>query len=267
MNPRTWVLLAVGAVLALEGGCAEPRQSGKQAAGAVYGCRVVHAYPHDPGAFTEGLIYRDGELLESTGLYGRSSLRRVKLETGEVLQSRSIAAQHFGEGLTDWDGRLIQLTLNSGFGFVYDLNTFAVVDTFGYSGAGWGLTHDRSQLIMSDGTPTLRFLDPVTFRETGHVTVMDGGVPVANLNELEYVKGEVYANVWQTDFIARIAPKSGRVTGWINLASLRALAGGDSADVLNGIAYDTHSDRLFVTGKLWPKLFEIQLVRAERISK
>ncbi len=227
-----------------------------------YGYRVVHVYPHDRSAFTEGLFYLDGFLYESTGLEGRSAIRKERLETGEVVQSRSIAPEYFGEGIVAWKGRLIELTWKSQVGFIYDLATLAPFADFHYPGEGWALTRDDHRLIMSDGTPELRFLDPDTLKELGRVTVTDEGRPVANLNELEFVKGEVYANIWQTDLIARIDPKTGHVVGWIDLSGL--LSDQDRAaapvDVLNGIAYDAAHDRLFVTGKLWPKLFEIKLV-------
>jgi glutaminyl-peptide cyclotransferase len=233
-----------------------------QAATGVYGYEVVHSYPHDPEAFTQGLIYLDGFLYESTGLNGKSSVRKVKLETGEVLQRRDVDARYFAEGLTEWQGTLVQLTWQTRIGFVYELATFAPKKTFGYLGEGWGLTHDATRLIMSDGTATLRFLDPATLTETGRVAVTDRNQPVTRLNELEFIKGEVYANVWGTDSIVRIAPETGQVTGWINLAGILPTADRTpGADVLNGIAYDSQRDRLFVTGKQWSKLFEIRLVR------
>jgi glutamine cyclotransferase len=233
-----------------------------QAATAVYGYEVVRTYPHDPEAFTQGLIYLDGFLYESTGLNGKSSVRKVKLETGEVLQRRDVDARYFAEGMTDWQGTLVQLTWQTRIGFVYDLATLAPKRTFGYLGEGWGLTHDATRLIMSDGTAALRFLDPATLTETGRVTVTDRNQPVTRLNELEFVKGEVYANVWGTDSIVKIAPETGHVTGWINLAGILPAADRTpGADVLNGIAYDAAGDRLFVTGKQWPKLFEVRLIR------
>lgn len=198
-------------------------------------------------------------LYESTGLYGRSSLRRVALETGEVLQQRDLPAEYFGEGLALFDGRLIQLTWQNNTGFVYDAASFALQQTWTYPTEGWGLTHDGAHLIMSDGSATLRFLDPRTFQAQREVLVTDGGRPVGLLNELEYVNGEVFANVWQTDWIARIDPQTGRVLGWIDLSGLLAPEERQAADVLNGIAYDAQNGRLFVTGKLWPKLFEITL--------
>ena len=228
-----------------------------------YGYRVVHTYPHDRGDFTEGLLYQDGFLYESTGLEGHSAIRKEKLETGEVLQSREIAPQYFGEGIVTWKNRLIELTWQSHVGFVYDLATMTPLSEFHYPGEGWALTKDDHRLIMSDGTSELRFLDPETLRETGRVRVTDEGRPIDNLNEIEYVKGEVYANIWQTDRIARIDPKTGKVLGWIDLSGLLSTEDRDAnpVDVLNGIAYDPKGDRLFVTGKLWPKLFEIKLVR------
>jgi glutamine cyclotransferase len=248
------LLLAAPAVTATRLPAAQPEH-----AAAIHGFEVVHAYPHDHDAFTQGLIFRDGFLYESTGLNGRSSLRKVRLESGAVLQQRRIDRRYFAEGLTDWRDRLIQLTWDTSIGFVYDLATFAPRSTFTYPGEGWGLTHDDRQLIMSDGTSSLRFLDPETMRETRRVTVMDGARPVDQLNELEYVKGRVYANVWLTDRIAMIDPAGGRVEAWIDLSGLRGPSAPAGNDVLNGIAYDAAGDRLFVTGKLWPRLFEIRL--------
>lgn len=226
-----------------------------------YGYEVVRSYPHDHDAFTQGLVYRDGFLYEGTGLNGRSTIRKVKLETGEVLQSKAIDQQYFGEGITDWKGSLIELTWQSEVAFVYDIKTFERTGTFSYKGEGWGLTHDDARLIMSDGTAQLRFLDPATFQERGRITVHDQNGPVAELNELEYVKGEIFANVWQTERIARIAPADGHVTGWIDLSGLLPASERGGTDVMNGIAYDAAHDRLFVTGKLWPRIFEIKLIR------
>ncbi len=235
-----------------------------QGISAVSGYRVVNSYPHDPQAYTQGLVYRDGFLYESTGLNSRSSLRKVRLETGEVLQEQRIDSKYFAEGLADWGNRLIQLTWQSNIGFVYELPTFKLLSTFRYAGEGWGLTHDRRRLILSDGTSTLRFIDPSTFREQGRIAVRDGSRPVEQLNELEYVRDEIFANVWHTDRIARISPVSGRVTGWIDLTGLLPKTYQlDSEAVLNGIAYDAERDRLFVTGKLWPRLFEIALERGQ----
>lgn len=226
----------------------------------VSGYRVVKSYPHDANAYTQGLIFRGGFLYESTGQHGQSTLRKVKLETGEVLQQRRIDSAHFAEGLTEWKGRLFQLTWQSNVAFVYDLATFAPVTTLKYPGEGWGLTAGPDSLILSDGTADLRFLDPATFKEIRRVTVRDGGTAIDQLNELEFVRGEVWANVWHTDRIARIDPRTGRVTGWIDLSGLMSMYRLDAESVLNGIAYDPASQRLFVTGKMWPKLFEIQVV-------
>jgi glutamine cyclotransferase len=237
---------------------------GQPAAVPTYGYQVVRSFPHDREAFTQGLIYRNGFFYEGTGLNGRSGIRKVRPETGEVLQTRPLDPQYFGEGITDWHGALIQITWRSEIGFVYDMNTFEPTKTFHYTGEGWGITHDASRLIMSDGQAdgTLRFLDPVTLKETGRIVVRDAAGPVVNLNELEYVKGEIYANIWQTDRIARISPKDGRVVGWIDLSGLLSAAErGTPNAVLNGIAYDAAGDRLFVTGKLWPRIFEIKLVK------
>jgi glutamine cyclotransferase len=229
---------------------------------AMYTYRVVNTYPHDPSAFTQGLVYHDGHLFESTGLHGESTLRKVRLETGEVLERRALDATYFAEGLTAWQDRLVQLTWQAGRGFVYDLASLDVVRTFEYTGEGWGLTHDGTQLLMSDGSSTLRRLDPGTFAERGRLAVRDRGSPVGQLNELEYVRGEIWANIWQADRIARISPETGDVIGWVDLAGILPAGERLQADaVLNGIAYDEAGDRLFVTGKLWPKLFEIRVER------
>jgi glutaminyl-peptide cyclotransferase len=229
----------------------------------VYGVQVVRAYPHDPGAFTEGLFYEGGYLYESTGLEGHSTLRKVDLATGRVLKRRNLEPQYFGEGIVDWKGRLLQLTWMNHVGFIYDLATFSRRGEFTYPGEGWALTQDGRDIIMSDGTPQLRFLDPDTLQPVRLLTVRADGVPVTNLNELEWVKGEILANVWMTNHIARIDPASGNVTGWIDLTGLMPpeSLGGSPDAVANGIAYDAAHDRLFVTGKLWPKLFEVRLVR------
>ena len=223
--------------------------------------QVVHVYPHDPQAFTQGLNFVDGVLYEGTGLNGKSTVRKVKLENGEVLQLQKIADEYFGEGIAVWRDRIFELTWRSGIGFIYDRNSLARVGTFTYPGEGWGLTTDGTRLIMSDGSSSLRFLDPTTQKETGRIQVRDGTVPVEHLNELEFVKGEVLANVWLTDRIARIDPKRGRVVGWIDLQGLLTPADAAQPDaILNGIAYDAAKDRLFVTGKLWPKIFEIKIL-------
>ena len=225
-----------------------------------YTCNVVQEYPHDPAAFTQGLLYYEGVFYESTGLNGQSSVRRVEIETGEVLMQHRLASNFFGEGLTLFGGRLIQLTWLSQTGFIYDVTDFSELETFRYTGQGWGLTHDGVRLIMSDGTGTLRFLDPETLEETGRVAVRNNGAPVNNLNELEYVEGEVFANVWLTDTILRIDPDTGEVLATIDCSGLLSGSEQSEAGVLNGIAYDPETKRLWVTGKRWPKLFEIELV-------
>ena len=223
--------------------------------------RIIRTYPHDPNAFTQGLVFHNGQLYESTGLNGRSSLRLVDLETGNVLQKHDVPNQYFSEGLTQWGSALIQLTWTANTAFVYDRLSFRLLRTLHYDGEGWGLTQDGHHLILSDGTPVLRFLAPDTFQVVRRLTVTDHGVPVPQLNELEYVRGEIYANVWQSSRIARVSPQTGKVLGWIDLTGLLPdIAQSNPDAVLNGIAYDARSDRLFVTGKLWPKLFEIKIV-------
>lgn len=226
-----------------------------------YTYEVVNTFPHDIGAFTQGLLYHEGFLYESTGLRGQSTLRKVALETGDVLRRHDLDPQFFGEGLALVDDRLIQLTWTSGIGFVYDLDTFAELGTFTFEPEGWGLTYDGKRLIKSNGTNILRFLDPDTFEVLGEVAVFDGIQPITRLNELAYINGRVYANVFQTNEIVIINPENGAVTGRIDLRGL-APAGVQAfrGDVLNGIAYDAENDRLFVTGKRWPSLFEIRLV-------
>lgn len=227
----------------------------------VFGYQVVNTYPHDRAAYTEGLLFDNSVLYEGTGLNGQSSLRRVDLASGKVLQSQALSPEYFGEGVTVWHDQIIQLTWKSHVGFVYDKASFRLLKQFTYPTEGWGLTQDGKRLIMSDGTATLHFLDPATFTETGRIAVHANGVPVFNLNELEYIGGEIFANVWQTDRIARIDPETGQVVGWIDLTGLLGPADRQQpVDVLNGIAYDAEHDRLFVTGKLWPKVFEITLV-------
>ncbi len=226
----------------------------------VYGIQVVRTYPHDPRAFTQGLIFLDGHLYESTGMIGQSTLRKVNLADGKVLRSVPVPPPHFGEGMVNWGNELISITWQSGLGFRWDRETFRKLGEFRYPGEGWGLTQNGRELIMSDGTPELRFLDPKSFAERRRVRVTFKGRPVANLNELEWVKGEILANVWQSEIIARIDPQTGNVTGLINLAGLQAQSGQSGPDnVLNGIAYDAKGDRLFVTGKRWPNLYEIKL--------
>jgi glutaminyl-peptide cyclotransferase len=224
---------------------------------------VVRTYPHDPQAFTQGLLFADGHLYESTGENGQSTLRMVNLETGRVEQQVPVAAQYFAEGLSTWGSTLIQLTWQSHTAFVYDRFSFRQLRTMSYPWEGWGLTNDGHSLVLSDGTATLHFVDPGTMKERRHVVVRDHGKPVIELNELEYIRGQIYANVWHTDRIARIAPATGKVLGWIDLSGLLPAGEKSSPEaVLNGIAWDAAHDRLFVTGKLWPKLFEIEVVPA-----
>lgn len=225
-----------------------------------YGYEVIQTYPHDPKAFTQGLVYVDGFLYEGTGMYGASSIRKVVLETGEVVRKSTLSGAYFGEGITVQEGRLLQLTWKSQTGFVYDLETFEKTGDFGYLGEGWGLTHDGETLVMSDGSTKLRFLNLDTFQQEGHLYVRFGDRPVKKLNELEYVEEHLYANIWQENRIAIIDPDSGYVTGWIDLSGLLTTEEARKADVLNGIAWDARGKRLFVTGKNWPKLFEIRLV-------
>jgi glutamine cyclotransferase len=222
--------------------------------------KVIHTYPHDPDAFTQGLIFIDGQLYESTGLNGRSTLRMDDLETGKVLQHIDVPGQYFAEGLTNWRSNLIQLTWKAHTAFVYDRFSFRQLRTFHYDGEGWGLTQDGKDLILSDGSATLRFLNPETFQVVRRINVTDHGTPVKELNELEYIHGEIYSNVWYSNKIARISPQTGKVLGWIDLSDLVQSLNLQNPDaVLNGIAYDAQHDRLFVTGKLWPKLFEIKV--------
>ena len=228
----------------------------------VYRYKVLNTFSHDPSAFTQGLAIDKGVLYESTGLNGASSVRRVELATGKVMQSQSLAAEFFGEGLTTWRGKLIQLTWQSQLGFVYDQKTLRPLKQFRYGTEGWGLTHDGRRLILSDGSANLYFLDPENFAPLGQITVKENGVPVPWLNELEFVQGEVYANVWHTQRIARISPQTGQVTAWIDLSGLPGpMYKLGEEDVANGIAYDAQSKRLFVTGKRWPRLFEIEVVK------
>jgi glutamine cyclotransferase len=222
-----------------------------------YTYSIVNMYTHDSSAFTEGLVYDNGSLCESTGLYGNSSLRRVELATGRILQLHSLDAQFFGEGLTICGSRIIQLTWQSHVGFVYDRDTFELLREFSYPTEGWGITYDGTRLIMSDGTANLYFLDPETFQKIGQIQVHDAA-SVNNLNELEYVNGEVYANIWREDRIAVINPQTGQIRAWIDLKGIYN-SDQNSEKVLNGIAYDPSENRLFVTGKMWSTLFEIRL--------
>ena len=226
----------------------------------IYGFEIVREYPHDRTAFTQGLVFRNGELLESTGRYP-STIRRVRLEDGVVLQRRELADDYFGEGLTALGDRVLTLTWKNGKAFEWDAETLEPEGEYAVEGEGWGLTHDSTRLILSDGTAALRFLDPTTLAEIGRVPVTLQGRPVTQINELEWVEGEVFANVWQTDYILRIDPATGEVRGIIDLRALMPdRTGLDPTDaVLNGIAWDPDGRRLFVTGKNWPKLFEIRI--------
>lgn len=227
----------------------------------VYGVQVKATYPHDRGAYTQGLLWLNGSLYESTGQVGKSNIRRVRLTDGAVLQSTPISPSMFGEGMVNWGDELITITWRDQVGFRWDLKTFAMKSSFNYPGEGWGLTRNASHIFMSDGTPVIRVLDPKTLKIVRRVTVTAEGKPVGALNELEWVKGEIFANIWQTNAIARINPNTGAVTGWIDLSVLpdgRNTRGGDA--VLNGIAYDAQAGRLFVTGKLWPRLYEVTLI-------
>jgi len=231
----------------------------------VFGYQIVNTYPHSSLAFTQGLVYDEddeGVLYEGTGLYGRSSLRRVDLETGLVLQQTCLANELFGEGVALWKDRIIQLTWQSGLGLVYGKENLTRIGNFSYRTEGWGITSDGKSLIMSDGTNILHIIDPESFAQTGQIEVTANGAPLNGLNELEYVKGQIYANVWPTSRIVMISPESGEVKGKIELQGIlqKKDIQGQKVDVQNGIAYDNGRDRLFVTGKLWPKLFEIRLV-------
>lgn len=225
-----------------------------------YTPEVVKTYPHDPNAFTEGLFYLNGFLYEGTGRNGQSSVRKVALETGSVVEQHDIDAKYFGEGIVNWKDRLIELTWKSETGFLYGLATFNLISNFHYSGEGWGLTQDGTHVIMSDGTSDLRILDPDTLTERGRIHVTCDGRPIKNINELEWIKGEVYANIWLKNVIVRINSTTGAVDGLIDVSNLLAMASADRAvDVPNGIAYDAATDRIFVTGKLWPTLYQIRL--------
>ncbi len=251
------VLLALSAAIGVLG-CSDSKIPDTPV---VYTYQVVKTYRHDPNAFTQGLVFEDGFLYESTGLHGHSMLRKVELETGRILQTYKLPAEFFGEGITLYRDKIIQLTYRSTVGFVYSKDSFELLRRFNYPAEGWGITHDGKRLIMSDGTSTLYFLDPDTLKQTGRIEVCDNNRPVSGLNELEYVRGQIFANVWPTELIVRISPQTGQVTGWIYMTGLlNRQVLGRPADVLNGIAYDARRDRLFVTGKFWPSLFEIKLV-------
>jgi len=228
----------------------------------VYTYNIINIYPHDEDAFTQGLVFENGVLYESTGLYSHSTLRCVELETGKILQLHTLPNQFFGEGITIFDDKIIQLTWRSNRGFVYDKRSFDLLQEFAYPTEGWGITHDGNRLIMSDGTATLYFLNPATYEKVGQVDVHDAA-PVTRLNELEYIHGEVYANIWLEDKIAIISPQTGQITGWIDLSGIPDLENQNPDNVLNGIAYDAQEDRLFITGKRWSHLYEIKLIPSE----
>ena len=230
----------------------------------LYTYRIINEYPHDTRAFTQGLVYENGTMYEGTGLLKKSSLRQVELETGNILKIMNLSDEYFGEGVTIFGDRIIQLTWQSNTGFAYNKSDFNQTGEFHYSTEGWGLTTDGEQLIMSDGTAKLHFLDPETYQEKRSVNVTDNGTAITRINELEYVNGEIYANIWLTDRIARISPETGEVLGWIDLTGI--LNATVNADVLNGIAYDMENDRLFVTGKYWPTIFEIEVVPVDETS-
>jgi glutamine cyclotransferase len=228
----------------------------------VYSYEVVNSWPHDAEAYTQGLVFYDGSLFESTGLYGSSSLRRVELKTGKVKKKVDVAREYFAEGMTIFGDKIFQLTWQAQKGFVYDLKKFRQEGEFTYEGQGWGLTHDNHSLIMSDGTNRIRFLDPNTFQVQRTISVYENGHPLTELNELEFIKGEIYANIWKTDRIVRIDPTTGRINAWVDMTGLHHE--GDRRipeNCLNGIAYDAESDRIFLTGKRWSKMYEIRLVR------
>lgn len=227
-----------------------------------FGFEIVNIWPHDPSAFTQGLVFLDGKMIESTGQVGRSSLRNVEIQTGRILKKIDVPPPYFAEGITLLDNKIYQLTWEQQLGFIYDAQSFEKLGEFKYDGEGWGLTTDGRSLILSDGSNRIRFIDPDSFQVTKTIAVMDAKVPVSDLNELEFVNGEIYANIWHDDRIAVVNPQTGRVTAWIDLAGL--LQPGDVEDpeaVLNGIAYDQSTERFFVTGKLWPKLFELKIKR------
>ncbi|MDZ7719105.1 MAG: glutaminyl-peptide cyclotransferase [Balneolaceae bacterium] len=230
-----------------------------------YDWRVIRVFPHDTSAFTQGLIFSGGYLYESTGRKGRSGIRKIHLETGEVVQQQPLGDEYFGEGLTRWNDRLIQLTLSSGVGFVYDIHSFERLQTFKIKGEGWGLTNSDQVLIMSDGSSVLRFLSPKTFREIRQITVKENGKPISELNELEMINGKIFANKLFSDEVLMIDPFTGEVNGRIDLERLvTGVKAKHSVSVLNGIAYDSENDRIFITGKLWPNVYEIEIWRRDR---
>ncbi|NQW05362.1 MAG: glutaminyl-peptide cyclotransferase [Acidobacteria bacterium] len=253
-------IVFLGIVWGAGSGAAPAARFPQQAGAPIQSFTVVQSFPHDPSAFTQGLVYADGEFLESTGLNGQSSLRRVEIATGKVLQRRAVDSQYFAEGLALVGDVLVQLTWQHNIGFVYDRKTFAPKGTFKYPTEGWGITYDaKGGLVMSDGSAQLFFLNPETYAVTKTINVSDAGRPIRDLNELEWIEGEIWANVWQTDRIARINPATGNVNAWVDLSLLWPLSRRmPPADVLNGIAYDPSTKRIFVTGKQWPRVYEIR---------
>jgi glutamine cyclotransferase len=258
---RRWIAVAllVATVVQLLPG--QPSHRIRATQPSEYTFKIVRTFPHDPTAFTQGLAYRDGFLYEGTGLKGRSSIRKVRLESGEVVQRFDLAPEFFGEGITLFKNEVVQLTWQSQTGFIYNAADFRLLRRFSYAGEGWGLTTNGDEIFMSDGTPEIRVLNSATLAEKRRFAVHDGDTPIDQLNELEFVDGQIFANVWQTDRIARISPQNGEVVGWIDLQGLLSpIYRLESGAVLNGIAYDANRKRLFVTGKLWPSIFEIRIV-------
>ena len=264
MQRKFFIELSLTAIL-LAGVIACVNSSAARQAGdslPVYSYEVVNSWPHDEDAYTQGLVFHDGALFESTGLRGSSSLRRVELKTGKVKKKVELSRAYFAEGITIFQDKIFQVTWQEQKGFIYDLKKFKQAGEFTYEGQGWGLTHDNHFLILSDGTNRIRFLDPVTFQVQRTISVYDNGQPLTEINELEYIKGEIYANIWRSDRIVRIDPTTGKINAWVDMTGLHHVGdGSDSENCLNGIAYDPETDRLFVTGKRWPKVFEIRLVR------
>lgn len=242
-----------------------PHSLKKEFAGAPppnYSYEVINQYPHDPDAFTQGLVFDKGMFFESTGIRGKSSLRKITPDTGEIIQIIRLPNHLFGEGVTVFNEKVILLTWKAGIGLVFEKGSFKLIKEFKFAFEGWGITHDNRRLIISDGTSIIRFCSPDTLEEVSRIHVHDEKGPVRNLNELEFIKGEIFANIWRTEKIARISPETGRVVGWIDLTGLYSPTGpAKPVDVLNGIAYDSENDRLFLTGKLWPKIFEIRIVK------
>jgi glutamine cyclotransferase len=234
----------------------------KEPIAAIYTYRVINNYPHDKEAFTQGLVFDNDFIYEGTGLYGRSSIRQTRLETGEIIRQHNLSSSYFGEGITIYQDKIFQITWKSHQGFIYNKSNLKPLDTFEIKTEGWGLTHNGTTLVLSDGTAFLYFLDLTTFEEVKVLEVIDQNIPIKQLNELEYVNGKIYANVWHSEKIAMINPKTGQVSGWIDLAGLQDyLEDNTSIGELNGIAFDTENERLFVTGKLWPQVFEIEIIK------